>query len=73
MFYRIRIDLTFTKEASINAISKTALDHLKSAVIINEGYPNEERGFIQLEQCYHDEHPSGPCLIIGMWQAPLSE
>ena len=69
MFYRISIDLAFHKEASINAIQKTALDHLKSAVIINEGMLNEERGFIMLQECYHDEDPPQECKLISISHA----
>lgn len=72
MFYRIRIDLAFEKEASINAISKTAHDHLKKAIIINEDQENEERGYIILERCFHDEDPALPCEITEDWLVPLA-
>lgn len=64
MFWRIRIDLAFEKEASINAIKNTALDHFAKAFTINPGTPEEERGTIVLEKCYHNEHPPKPCQLI---------
>lgn len=70
MFYRIKVDLAFTKEASINAIMKTAHDHLKSSVIINQDQPNEEGGFILLEKCYHDEDPNKSCDILEVYTSP---
>ena len=38
------------------------------AVVVNEGQDNEERGFIQVEKCYHDELPRKPCEIVGRWE-----
>lgn len=64
MLYRIMLDLAFTKEASCTAVKKTALDHLKNAVTINPSEPNEEKGFIVIQNCYHDEKPPKPCEVI---------
>lgn len=38
------------------------------AVVINEGQDNEERGFIQVEKCYHDEVPVKPCEVVARWE-----
>lgn len=64
MNYRIMIDISFEKEASARAVLKTAKDHIKNSVIINPGTPNEERGYIRLQECYHDEDPWGACQLI---------
>jgi len=56
MIYRITIDLAFENEAPIKAIKNTALDHFPKAVTINPGGEQEERGYIKLLHCYHDEH-----------------
>lgn len=64
MLYRITIDLSFVKAASAHAVKKTTLDHFKNAVTINPGELNEEKGFIVVQNCYHDETPPSPCEII---------
>lgn len=68
MIYRIRVDLAFTDEDPINDIKDKVKDHLDNAIVINAGQPNEERGFITLEECYHDEDPNKPCKVIENWQ-----
>lgn len=70
MFYRIRVDLTFTKEASINAIKNTVYDQLKNSVIINQDQINEEVGYVLLEKCYHDEDPTKACEILAAYTTP---
>lgn len=64
MKYRISLDLAFDKEASAQAVLKTAKDHLKNAVTINPGLPTEEKGTIILHDCFHDEDPVKDCVII---------
>lgn len=64
MIYRIRIDLAFTTKDPCDDILDKARDHLAQAIVINPDQPNEERGYITLERCYHDEAPSKPCEVI---------
>jgi len=64
MNYRITLDLAFSKQASAQAVLKTAKDHLKNAATINPEEQYEEIGYIQLVKCYHDEDPVAPCEII---------
>ncbi len=55
MKYRVRLDLSFENEAD----ARTLLDYARilsaAAVSINEGEPDEEIAFYDLEICRHDE------------------
>ena len=55
MKYRVRVDLSFANEAD----ARSLMDYVKSltgkAVSINEGKPDEEISFYDLEICRHDE------------------
>jgi len=64
MFYRTRIDLAFTTKKSALKATESALAMLENAKIINPAQDNEERGFIQVEKCYHDLNPNQPCELI---------
>ncbi|MBA7715053.1 hypothetical protein ES703_124091 [subsurface metagenome] len=70
MFYRLRIDLAFTTIPSPDKARLYAKKLLSQAVVINPGEPNEERGYITLERCHHDELPSQPCEILFNHQVP---
>lgn len=61
MIYRARIDLAFTEEKEARKAIEKALDVFPLSIPINPGTINEERGFITIEKCYHDEDPSKPC------------
>lgn len=61
MFYRARVDLAFPNEKEANKAIEKAVDVLPFAVVINPATEHEERGYIVVEQCYHDEDPSKPC------------
>lgn len=68
MFYRIRVDLAYPEDLNPKTILAFTKNLMPSAVVINSGQPNEERGSITLEKCYHDETPNQPCEIIENWQ-----
>jgi len=68
MNYRIKIDLAYPSDTNPRSILAHTQSLLEGAVIINPGTPTEERGYIQLEKCYHDEHPTRPCEIIDYIQ-----
>jgi len=68
MFYRIKIDLAYPEELNPKAILAHAKSLMPQAVLINPGQPNEERGYIILEECYHDEDPTKPCQVTENWQ-----
>lgn len=55
MKYRVRLDLSFANEADAQALMAYAKNLSKKAVSINEGEPNEEIAFCDLEMCRHDE------------------
>lgn len=63
MLYRIHLNLAFNDESNMDDIRDKALDHLGEAVPINPGTPFEERGFIIIQHCYHDETPQDECHI----------
>ena len=68
MFYRIRIDLAYPEDSNPKAILAHTKSLMPGAIVINPGQLNEERGYIILEACYHDEDPTKPCEVIESWQ-----
>lgn len=64
MLYRIRLDLAFTHINEVDDIYDKALNYLHRAVTINPDQDEEEIGFLQTEECYHDEHPPKPCKLL---------
>ncbi len=55
MKYRLRLDLSFVNEADAQSLMAYAKELSSKAVSINEGEPNEEIAFCDLEICRHDE------------------
>ena len=55
MKYRVRLDLSFESESDAQALMVYAKNLSGKAVSINEGMPNEEIAFCDLEFCRHDE------------------
>jgi len=55
MKYRVRIDLSFASEADARSLMAYAKNLSNKAVSINEGEPNEEIAFCDLEICRHDD------------------
>lgn len=64
MIYRIRIDLAFDHPDPVNDILDKAKDHFQDAHTLNPGEPNEQRGYIISEHCFHDQSPFLPCIVI---------
>ncbi len=66
--FRIRMDLVLPKEAEQYAdqIQTALTPFLNNAVIINEGLPNEESGYIEVERCGHRLNQS--CEKIARWE-----
>lgn len=52
----------------LDEMKELLLPFFTNAVVINEGEENEERGFIELGKCYHDETPTQPCEKIARWE-----
>ncbi len=55
MKYRVRVDLSFNSEADAKSVMNYAKALTGKVVSINEGEPNEEVSFCDLELCGHDE------------------
>ena len=55
MKYRVRTDLSFDSEQDAKDCMDALKLYAKNAVSINEGEPNEEIAFCDLEICRHDE------------------
>ncbi len=55
MKYRVRLDLSFEREADALFLMAYAKQLSAQAVSINEGEVNEEIAFCDLEICRHDE------------------
>lgn len=70
MFYRVRADLAFTEEDEAYDFAHDCEIVLEKASIINQGAQNEERGYFQLEKCYHDEDPAKPCELLDGGRVP---
>jgi len=55
MKYRVRIDLSFADEADARSLMAYVENLSGKAISLNEGEPNEETSFYDLEICRHDE------------------
>lgn len=64
MFYRVVVNLNFNREDIPERAYRDARWLLQNAIVVNPGQPNEERGYIELQQCFHDEDPTRPCVIL---------
>lgn len=70
MFYRIRIDLAYPSDTNPKSILAHTKNLMPGAIIINPHQDNEERGYIILEKCYHDEDPTKPCEVTHNYDVP---
>ncbi len=71
MKYRVRLDLSFDKEADAQALMDYAKQQSSIAVSINEGSDNEEISFCDIEICRHDE--GLPCTKLDRVEVRKSE
>ena len=55
MKYRVRVDLSFDNEVDARSVMDYAKSLSGKSVSLNEGEPNEEIAFCDLEICRHDE------------------
>ncbi|MDO8569068.1 MAG: hypothetical protein Q7R57_10215 [Dehalococcoidales bacterium] len=62
MKYRVRLDLSFENEADAQSLTAYAKNLAGKAVSINEGAPDEEIAFYDMEICRHDE--GLPCVRL---------
>lgn len=70
MLIRVRLDLAFpiTNQSQAEQLRDALIPFTQYAVVIKEGANNEERGFIDVEKCYHDESPTKPCEKVARWE-----
>lgn len=68
--FRLRIDLTFPPAAKQYAdqIRDVLLPLYQNATNINEGEPNSEISFIEVERCGHRLDPPQSCEVIARWE-----
>ncbi|KKL16935.1 hypothetical protein LCGC14_2490570 [marine sediment metagenome] len=70
MNYTLKLSLHYPEGARNHeqAVRDALTPFAQHAVITNEGADNEERGFIDVEKCYHDEVPTKPCEKVARWE-----
>jgi hypothetical protein len=67
--FRIRMDITLPPTAANHSdeIRDALIPFLQYGVVINQGQPTEERGYIEIERCGHRFDPPQPCEVIAKW------
>ena len=65
MKYRITISVFVDDEKTAQRIFNWLKENRGAFRSILRGQPNEERSFIRIERCYHDETPAKPCEVIA--------
>ncbi len=73
MLIRFRADIVYQPDSEGEApelydLIEEARKRVDAGVVINEGQDNEERGFFSVEECRHNETPTGPCTVIEKWE-----
>jgi len=73
MLKRIRLDIAYEPDSEGEApelydLIEEARRRVDAGVVINEGEPNEERGFFEVQDCQHTDTPPGPCTIVERWE-----
>jgi len=64
MAYRITIDVMLENKGKATAIFNILKNEQVNFITINPGAPNEEKSRAYIHECYHDENPSRPCVIL---------
>jgi len=70
MFYRVTADMLFTEKDEATDFFHDCQLACPKSIVINEGQPNQERGNAVLQQCFHDEVPSNPCIVVDSILCP---
>jgi len=70
MLVRVRMDLAFnvTNQTQAGALRNAVVPFINHAVNIREGEVDEEIGYIEAENCGHDESPPLPCVLLARWE-----
>lgn len=70
MFYKVTADLFFLIPDEANDFYHDCEIALPKSNTINPDQPNQERGYILLQMCYHDEDPTKPCITLNEASTP---
>ena len=68
MLKRFRADISYDDTDPLNDLVEEARRRIMGGVIINEGKPNEERGYFSVEDCGHNDTPPTPCIVTEKWE-----
>ncbi len=73
MLKRLIIDLSFQANEDgeydvLEDLLEESRKAIQDAIVIKEGTSGEERGFILVQDCFHDESPVGNCSPIERWE-----
>ncbi|MBT9166930.1 MAG: hypothetical protein DDT19_00254 [Syntrophomonadaceae bacterium] len=63
MKYRLTYTLFFDLEKDAKNLHGKLKSALAKATNVGSG-PNQEKSVIELHQCFHDESPPRPCILI---------
>ncbi len=69
MIKRFRADIAYDDADPLNDLVEEARRRIGTAVVINEGQDNEERGYFEVEDCGHNDVPPTPCVVTERWEA----
>jgi len=70
MFKRVTANLFFTREDEGEDFYHDCEIAFGKAVTINPGQPNSEHSHIVIQECYHDQSPSIPCIVLDEATTP---
>jgi len=59
--WRVRADVILADERRARRLFEAVEEYMRWAETIRPGEPAEEKSWVGLEQCRHDEEPPGPC------------
>lgn len=65
MFYRVTADILFQSSDEARDFYRDCKLAIAKGVSIHVDQPNQERSTILHQQCFHDEDPPRPCIIIN--------
>lgn len=68
MLKRFRADIIYSDFDPLMDLVEEARRRIGGSIIINEGLPNEERSYFQVEDCGHDETTPIPCVVTERWE-----
>lgn len=69
MLKRFRADIIYEDSDPLNDLVEEARRRIGSSIVINEGLPNEERSYFEVEDCGHNGTPPVPCVVTERWES----